>query len=103
MLKSESRNCPNCNPENGKNGVMLFFVEGDGRKFYFCGKCVCEFEISGDSLKQTKAIELDMTPVEEEIEIGPSQTTVPESKQPTEDILIDPEVIVDTSVSTVVM
>ena len=103
MLKSKSHCCPNCNPENSEKGVMLFFVEGDGRKFYFCGKCVSEFEMSGDSMKQTKTMELDMTPVEEEIEVGPSETTVPESKPETEDVIIDPEVMVDTSVSTVVM
>ena len=97
MLKSNKYCCPNCNPENNDKGVMLFHVEGDGRVFYFCGKCVSEFELDGDALKLTKSVELDMTPVEEIIEDVKelqSEDTVCTTNQ---------EQIEDTSISTVVM
>ena len=97
MLKSEKYCCPKCNPENSDKGVFLFHVEGDGRVFYFCGKCVSEFELDGDALKLTKSVELDMTPVEEIIEDVQQLNSEPV------EIVSDQMVTEDTSVSTVAM
>lgn len=100
MLKSNKFCCPKCNPENNDKGVFLFHVEGDGRVFYFCGKCVSEFELDGDALKLTKSVELDMTPVEEIIE---DVSQLQSENSETETGQINQEPVDDTSVSTVAM
>lgn len=60
MLRSKKYSCPECNPENTEDGVKLFHVDGDGRKYFFCSKCLGEFKVENETIIQTFKMEKEV-------------------------------------------
>lgn len=61
MLRSNKHACPECNPKKIADGVKLFHVDGDGRKYLFCAKCLGEFKLEEDeSIIQTFKMEKEV-------------------------------------------